>query len=57
MSWCGFCHEASVMYCPNNECREENTRACVCKECADGCNMKCIHCGERFVEEDELWGD
>lgn len=54
MGWCGYCHDSTSFYCPNYECRCENSRASVCKECGMSQHLICQHCGSRFVEEDEL---
>lgn len=49
---CGYCHDIATFCCPNEECWT-NSRAYVCKACSPK-KMRCIYCGEKLIEEDEL---
>ena len=49
---CGYCHDSSTYYCPNNQC--DGARKSVCKECSMSINQRCQDCGSLMVEEDEL---
>ena len=50
--YCGYCHDAAVMWCENDEC--EGGRKSVCKKCAVTKNCRCADCGERFIDVAEM---